>query len=121
MRLRDIEGPERGTFLRELSRLHAGAIVTMSVASPSVPVLDEVVAQPLRGISTDGSDVIVQIGANGSGPHFAHRIVGVDSLRLQQTDEGADAGIDIAGADDARTIVRFHSPVLPELLDPAVE
>lgn len=121
MRVREIEAPERRRFLEEVSRLHAGAIVTMSVGSPAVPLLDEVVAQPFRGISDDGNDVVVHIGTNGSGPHFAHRIVGVDALRLQQTDEGADAEIDIAGADDTRTIVRFHSPLLPELLDPAVE
>ncbi|HEX9407070.1 MAG TPA: hypothetical protein VF975_07115 [Thermoanaerobaculia bacterium] len=41
------------------------------------------------------------------------------TIRQQQTDEGADAALD--ATDGTRTIIRFRSPMLAELLDPSVE
>ena len=122
MRTRDVGARERRAFFRDVSRLYDGAIVNVSIASPAIPPWDEVIAQPLRGVSDDGDDVILHIGAkSGRGLHLAHRIVDVESIRVQETDEGADVEIDINGTDHTRTVVRFLSPVLPELLDPGVE
>jgi hypothetical protein len=82
---------------------------------------DEVVDQPLRGISEDGDELVVHIGNGAAAPHLGHRILHVRSLRLQQTAEGADAALDIDSIDGTRTVVRFRSPMLPEMLDKAVE
>jgi hypothetical protein len=40
---------------------------------------------------------------------------------VQQSDEGADAAVDISSGDGTQTTLRFRSPALPEILDPAVE
>ena len=121
MRSRDIDREARRSFFRDLTRAHEGALVTMSVATAATPAWDEVIDQPLVGVSDDGNDVIVQIGTAKGALHLSHRIVDVESVRLQQSDEGADAEVDFNGTDDSRTVVRFHSPALPELLDPGVE
>lgn len=121
MRANEIARPEWHGFFNRFTRLHAGAIVTMNVSGPRFGQHDAVVAQPLRGISEDGEDVLILIGARRRTDHLGHRVFNVRKIRLRQTVEGADAALDIDSADGTRTIVSFRSPMLPELLEPAVE
>ncbi len=121
MRARMVSQKERGSFFRDLSRIHDGALVTISVAAPGAGTHDEVVNQSLRGINEDKDEVFVHTGNGPERPHLARRVSHVDTVLLQQTDEGADAEVDIASIDGSLTIVRFRSPALPELLDPGVE
>lgn len=79
-----------------------------------VDARDEVRDRPFRGITVDGDDLIVQ--ADGG-----HRIPHVVDVRLEQTDEGADAALEITSEDHTRTELRFRSPMHADLLDPAVE
>jgi hypothetical protein len=108
-------------FFDRLTRLHTGAIVTVNVSGAVFGCENAIVEQPLRGISGDGQDVLIHIGAGHSLDHIGHRIAHVRSVRLRQTEEGADASLDFDADDGTRTVVRFRSPMLPELLDPAVE
>ena len=101
---------DRSSFLAHFSELHAGALVTLRVDAR-----DEVVDQPLRGVSADGVDVIVSTGDHG------HRVPHVADVRVEQTDEGADAAIAMTSDDGTCTEVRFRSPIRADLLDPAVE
>lgn len=101
---------DRSSFLAHFSELHAGALVTLRVDAR-----DEVVDQPLRGVSADGVDVIVSTGDHG------HRVPHVADVRVEQTDEGADAAIAMTSNDGTCTEVRFRSPIRADLLDPAVE
>jgi hypothetical protein len=112
---------DRQSFFRDFSRIHNGALVTVSVAAPGAGSHDEVVNESLRGISEDRDEIFVHTGDGRERPHLARRVRNVDSVLLQQTDEGADAAVDIASVDGSRTVVRFRSPALPELLDPGVE
>ena len=100
----------RSSFLTHFSELHAGALVTLRVGAR-----DEAIDQPFRGVSVDGADVIVITGDRG------HRVAHVADVRLEQTDEGADAAIAMTSDDGTRTEVRFRSPIRADLLDPAVE
>jgi hypothetical protein len=111
---------ERPAFFREFSRIHNGALVTIRVTTPEEGS-HEVMNQSLRGISEDRDDIFVHAGYGADRPHLARRVRHVESVLVQQTDEGADAAVDIASIDGSRTIVRFRCPVLPELLDPGVE
>ncbi len=43
------------------------------------------------------------------------------TVRLEQTDEGADAAIEMTSEGGTRAVVRFQSPICADLLDPAVE
>ncbi len=121
MRTRMVSHKERRSFFRDFSRIHNGAIVTLSVAEPGAGAHDEIVNQSLRGISEDRDEIFVHTGNGTDRPHLARRVRNVDSVLLHQTDEGADTEVDIDSIDGSRTILRFRSPALPELLDPGVE
>jgi len=121
MRTRIVSRKERPSFLRDFSRIHDGAMITISVAVPGDGSQNEIINQPLRGISEDRDEIFVHTGNGCDRPHLARRVRNTDTVLLQQTDEGADAALDIASADGSHTIVRFRSPALPELLDPGVE
>jgi Family of unknown function (DUF5335) len=120
VKAREIARAEWWRFFDQFSRLHAGAIITMNVTGLGGNQ-DAIVAQPLRGISGDGDDVLIHIGARRRSDHLGHRVSKVQEIRLRQTAEGADAALDIEAGDGSWTSVRFRSPMLPELLDRAVE
>jgi hypothetical protein len=121
MRTRLVSHKEWRSFFRDFSRVHNGAMVTISVAPPGDGPHDEIVNQSLRGISEDRDEIFVHTGNGADRPHLARRVRNADCVLLQQTDEGADSEVDIDSIDGSRTIVRFRSPALPELLDPGVE
>jgi hypothetical protein len=121
MKTRIVSPHEWRSFFRDFSRIHSGALITINVSGPGVGSHDEVVDQPFRGISEDGDEIFVHVGDGSEHPHLERRVERVDAIRVQQTDEGADAAVEIASIDGTRTMVRFRSPALPELLDPAVE
>ena len=121
MHTRDIPMNEWRSFLGRFSHLHEGALVTMNVSAPDVGEIDAVIDQPLGGIDTEGDELLVHVGKAADDPHLTHRILHVDSVRLEQTDEGADVALDINGIDGIRTIVRFRSPMREDLLDRGVE
>jgi hypothetical protein len=112
MNEQDIPAASRQPFFARFSRLHQGALITLRVGAR-----DEVVNRPFRRLSIDGADVVVD-AIDGLG---SHRIPHVASVRLEQTDEGADAAVSMLSEDGTRAEVRFRSPMRADLLDPAVE
>jgi hypothetical protein len=121
MKTRTLSRTEWHPFFRDLSRIHMGALVTLNVSGLGIGSHDEVVDQPFRGISEDGDEVFVHVGNGNEHPHLERRMQHVDAIHVQQTDEGADAAVNISTIDGTQTSLRFRSPALPELLDPAVE
>lgn len=121
MKAQEIARKDWSRFFDRFSRLHGGALVTINISGALFGCENTIVGQPLRGISADGDDVLIHIGARRRLDHLGHRVPHVRAIRLQQTDEGADAAVDLDAFDGTRTIVRLRSPMLPELLDPAVE
>src|ERR1051325_293758 len=118
MKHRNLPLDEWHPFFRDYSRIHGGALVTVNVGSAGDGYRDEVVDQPFRGISRDGDEIFVHIGGRpGKRAHLERRMQRVDAVDVLQTEEGADAGLDIASMDGTRTAIRFRSPILPELLD----
>ena len=113
---REIAASDRTPFFACFSKLHAGALVTLRVDAR-----DEVIDQPFRGLSIDGDAIIVSTGNGARKPHHAHRVLHVNRVWLEQTDEGADAAIEITSEDGTRTDVRFRSPAHADFLDPAAE
>lgn len=113
---REIPAPERERFFATFNRVHFGAPVTLRVDTSEVAG-----DQPFRGITCEGADVVVHVGPPIEREQLAHRVMYPGKVRLQQTDEGADAALDLTSNDGEHTIVRFRWPMRPELLDPAVE
>ncbi len=121
MRTRTIARHNWRSFFRGFSRIHTGALITMNISSPLVGAHDEVFDQPFRGISEDGNEIFIHVGDGREHPHLECRLQRVWAIQVQQTDEGADAVVDITSLDGSHASVRFRSPALPELLDPGVE
>jgi hypothetical protein len=113
---RRIDTGERKQFLSRFSRLHRGALVSLSVDGR-----EQVLDQPFRGVSCDDGDLIVHLGDGAHAAHLGRRVTRVSSVSLEQTDEGADLGLAIRTKSGQRTEVRFRSPMRADLLDPAVE
>jgi hypothetical protein len=121
MRFRTIPTHDWYAFCGDFSRRHAGALVNMNVKGPGVAPRDEVINQPLRGISEDRGAVVVHIGDGVHHLRLGHRVQHVDSIVLEQTEEGADAAVEIRSAEGDVALLKFRSPIITELLDPAVE
>lgn len=49
--------------------------------------------------------------------HVTHTISRPTEVSLEQTDEGADAALAIKSEDGVTALLRFRSPVLPEMVD----
>ena len=113
---RDIAIADRAPFFARLSKLHAGALVTLRTGAH-----DEVVDQPFRGVSEEGTDVVIHTGPNPGAAAVGHRVPNAIAVALEETDEGADAVVAIVSRDGGRTELRFRSPLRADLLDPAVE
>lgn len=111
-----ISASDRDPFFARFSRVHRGAPVTLRVAARA-----EVIEQPFRGVSADGPDLIVHTGSGADRSPVAHRVDHVAAVRLEQTDEGADAALVLTSDDGTRTEVRFRWPMQADLLEPAVE
>lgn len=109
---KEIPSSERSPFFDHFSKLHSGAMVTVRIGS-----CDQVVNRPLRRVVTEGSDVIVDAGDARLGRRIPHVAV----VRLEQTDEGADAGLAMVSDDGTRSEIRFRSPIPPDLPDPVIE
>jgi len=117
---REIARSDWKRFFDRFTRLHFGAIVNVNVSGILVGCQSTIIAQPLRGISADRGDVLIDTGKRLL-DHVGHRVPDVRSVRVLETDEGAVKALDIDASDGTHTVVRFRSPILPELLDPGVE
>lgn len=106
--------------LDDLSRSYDGALVTLEILGAEVGAQQEVHDQPLRGITSDPSGVIVQIEQAG-GLYLDHRIAHPQALWIVENEESAVMAIEIEDDGGMRSLVRFRSPVRPKILDPAVE
>ena len=120
MSIREIARPDWKRFLDRFTRLHFGAIVNVNVSGVLVGCQNAIISQPLRGISTDRDDVLIDTGRRPL-DHIGHRVPDVRAIRIQETDEGAVKAVDIDASDGTHTTVRFRSPIVTELLDSAVE
>jgi hypothetical protein len=112
---RVISASDRDPFFAWFSSAHLGAPVTVRMAARTA-----VSHQPFRGVSVDGPDLIVHTGFGVDEPQ-PHRVDRVAAVRLEQTDEGADAALVLMSDDGTCTEVRFRWPMQADLLDPAVE
>jgi len=113
---RDIAGSERSAFFSRINRLYTGALVTVRVNDR-----EQMVNQPFHGISPDEADFFIHAGDGSGRTHVAHRVANVSAIQIEQTPDGADAGLVFSSRDGTRTEVRFQSPLRADLLDPCVE
>jgi hypothetical protein len=120
MTTREIPRAEWTEFADAFSRKHAGWLVTLEALDPALGAQEIARDVPLGGITADrepGHDEITILLAESSQRHATHRVVAATRLYLLQNDEGADEALEAETASGSKTILRFRSPMLPEMVD----
>ena len=121
MQTTEITRTEWPSFFDSFSRKHQGWLATLEILGPDVGAQVEERELAFEGI-TDESNVAhgntITIMAGGKADdHVTHTISRPTEVSLEQTDEGADAALAIKSEDGITALLRFRSPVLPEMVD----
>jgi len=93
-------------FLNRFSRQHEGWLVTLEVFSPDIGGDDS------KGIAISAGRTLEH--------HLTHTILAPAHMWIQRTNQGAEAALEIESEDNSKTLVRFRSSVLPEMVDGVV-
>ena len=101
------------TFLDTFSRQHEGWLATVEVLGPDIGAQEEVHNLPLEGISASAKDdepetIAISLGKT-SEDHVTHTVTEPTRVWLEQTEQGANAALEIESADNVKTLLRFHS------------
>src|SRR5436853_6856171 len=121
MQTQEIPRQEWNSFFDSFSRQHEGWLATLEVFGSDVGAQEEAHELPLEGVSVtsegDKSESIaINIGKTAE-RHISHTITKPQHVWLEKTDDGADAALEIESADEAKTLLRFQSPMPPEFVD----
>lgn len=120
--MQTIEIPQRDwtRALDEFSVVHDGWLVSLEVLSPDFGVQPQIRDLPLVGVTAEtprGNPVITISAARGDGELFTHLIAVPTHVRIERTDEGTDAALQIESAEGTSAILRFRNTVRPESVD----
>ena len=79
---------------------------------------------PLEGVSLaseaeKSESIAINMGKTPE-DHISHTITRPRHVWLEKTDDGADVALEIESADEAKTLLRFRSPMPPEFVDGVV-
>ena len=106
--------------LNEFTAVHDGWLVSVDVLNPDIGAQRQSENLPLLGVSADrinhDGSVAISVARPG-GAHFTHVIRDVKRIHIEQTSDGADAGLQIESFDGTKTILRFRVVALPETVD----
>jgi len=124
MRTKEISRSEWPEFFDSFSRKHEGWLVTLEILGSEIGAQVEERELAFEGILAEwdeiqGDEMAIMIGAKPD-DHITHSISRPTQVSLVQTDEGADAALAIKSADGATALLRFRSPMLPEMVDAVV-
>lgn len=121
MKTRQIPKEEWGTFFDNFSRRHDGWMVTLEILDTEIGAQVEGRELTLKGIVDEwdeikGNEIMVMVGTRPD-DHVTHTIANATEVSLEQTDGGADVALAIKSSDGTTALLRFRSPLLPELVD----
>lgn len=121
MKTREIPKDEWGRFFDNFSRRHEGWLVTLEIFSAEIGAQVEGRELALKGIvdewdEVQGNEILIMVGMKPD-DHITHTIGNATQVSLEQTDAGADVALAIKSADGATALLRFRSPMLPEMVD----
>ena len=124
MSTQEIPRDEWTTFLEKYSRQHEGWLATLEVFAADIGAQEEARDLPLEGITAaskdaDAKTISISLGNNPE-DHVTHTIIDPTRLWLEQTSEGANAALEIESAGDVKTLLRFRSALLAEMVDGVV-
>jgi len=124
MRTREISRSEWPEFFDRFSRLHEGWLVTLEIFGVDIGAQVQERELAFEGIvdewdEVQGNQIVIMVGAEAD-DHITHSISHPTQVSVEETHEGADAGLAIQSADGVIALLRFRSPMLQEMVDAAV-
>jgi hypothetical protein len=121
MKTREIPKEEWGTFFTNFSRRHERWQVTLEILGAEIGAQVEERELELKGIVDEwdeikGNAIMIMVGTKPDA-HITHTIGNATQVSLEQTEGGADVALAIKSADGTTALLRFRSPMLPEIVD----
>lgn len=121
MKTREIPKEEWSTFFDNFSRRHEGWLVTLEILGAEIGAQVEEQELALKGIVDEwdeikGNAIMIMVGTKPD-DHVTHTIGNATQVSLEQTNGGADVALAIESADGTTALLRFRSPVPPEMVD----
>jgi hypothetical protein len=120
MKTKEISKTDWPAFFDSFSRQHEGWLVTLEVFGADLGAQVQETELKFEGIFNEGEvqgGRIVMMFGTKPDDHITHSINRPVSVSLEQTDEAADAALAIKSHDGVTALLRFRSPVLPEMVD----
>jgi hypothetical protein len=121
MKTKEIPINEWPKFLDNFSRKHEGWLVTLEILGTELGAQVQERELTLAGIVDEwdeihGNRIVIMFGEKPD-DHITHSIERPTQVSLEQTDGGADVALAIKSADGVMALLRFLSPMLPEMVD----
>jgi Family of unknown function (DUF5335) len=124
METQEIPPADWQVFFDSFSRQHEAWLATLEVFGADIGAQEEARELPFTGITLEsdlsGTKTITIDLGELAGDHISHSIREPTHVWLRKTREGADEALEIESADDNKTLLRFRSAVLPEMVDGVV-
>ncbi len=121
MALREISKDQWQTFCNAFSRLHENWLADVQVLGEGTMAGFEAKGLPFGGISYDtkGSDKneISIFMSQKNADDITHVVEQPTHLRVEQTQDEVDQGLEIEAADGTKTFIRFLHPMRSEVVD----
>ena len=120
MSTREVTRNEWTNFFDVFSKQHEGWIANLEILGDQVGAQAEAVELPFEGISVSTEDepqsLVINLGRTAE-DHVSHTVERPRHVWLRQTEEGANDSLEIVEEGNQKTLLRFRSPILPELVD----
>ena len=124
MKTKEIPKSEWPNFLDNFSRKHGGWSVTLEMFGTELGAQVQERELTLAGIVDEwdeihGDQIVIMFGEKPD-DHITHSIGHPTQVSLEQTDGGADVALAIKSVDGVMALLRFLSPMLPEMAEGVV-
>lgn len=121
MKTKEIPKNEWPKFLENFSRKHEGWLVTLEIFGTELGAQVQERELALAGIVDEwdeihGDRIVIMVGEKPD-DHMTHSIGHPTHVSLEQTVGGEDVALAIKSADGVTALLRFLSPMLPEMVD----
>jgi Family of unknown function (DUF5335) len=116
MATQEIPREQWSNFFDAFSRQHEGWLATLEVFKSNLGAQSEASELPLEGVSISSPDAI----SVSFGEDVTHTIDQPEHVWVETTIEGVNAALEIESKDQTKTLLRFRSPMPPEMVDGVV-